>query len=126
MINGKSGFVNCFPHKDVVKNILALGEVVPALQGIVEAPALRPDGTVLMEPGYDTTTRLLYVPAPGLDIPPIPEKPTKLNVAAALDAVEETIGEFPFADEASKTNTLATMLTSIVRPAIKGKTPLSP
>ncbi len=126
MTDGKSGRVNCFPHKDVVKNILALGKWhFPALQGIVEAPALRADGTVLTEPGYDTTTRLLYVPAPGLHIPAIPEEPTKLNVAAALDAVEETIGEFPFVDEASKANTLATMLTSVVRPAIKGKTPLA-
>jgi hypothetical protein len=127
MTNGKSGrLVNCFPHKDVVKNILALGEwPFPALQGIVEAPALRPDGTVLTEPGYDATTHLLYVPAPGLDIGAIPEEPTKLHVAAALDTVEEIIGEFPFADEASKTNTLATMLTSIVRPAIRGKTPLA-
>jgi hypothetical protein len=126
MINGKSGPVNCFPHKDVVKNILALGEwPFPALQGIVEAPALRPDGTVLMEPGYDTMTRLLYVPAPGLCVPEISDEPDNLDVAAALNTVEETIGDFPFADEASKTNTLATMLTSIVRPAIRGKTPLA-
>ena len=126
MTMGRSGPVNCFPHKDVVKNILALGEwPFPALQGIVEAPALRADGTVLTEPGYDPTTRLLYVPAPSLDIPTIPEKPTKPHVAAALDAVEEIIGGFPFVDEASKANTLATMLTSVVRPAIKGKTPLA-
>lgn len=126
MTMGKSRPVNCFPHKDVVKNILAVGEwPFPALQGIVEAPALRADGTVLTEPGYDMTTRLLYVPVRGLHIPAIPEKPTKPQVAAALDAVEEIIGGFPFVDEASKANTLATMLISVMRPAIKGKTPLA-
>jgi hypothetical protein len=65
------------------------------------------------------------VPVRGLHIPAIPEKPTKPQVAAALDAVEEIIGGFPFVDEASKANTLATMLISVMRPAIKGKTPLA-
>lgn len=42
------------PPLDVVRDILALGSwPFPALAGIVEAPTLRPDGSVLDRPGYD-------------------------------------------------------------------------
>jgi hypothetical protein len=126
MAIGRGGPVNCFPHKDVVKNILALGEwPFPALQGIVEAPVLRPDGTILTAPGYDSNTRLVYAPAPGLFVPEIPDQASILDVAAALDLLEEVIGDFPFVDDASKANAVATMLTPVFRPAINGKTPLA-
>jgi hypothetical protein len=126
MAIGRVGPVNCFPHKDVVRNILALGEwPFPALQGIVEAPVLRPDGTILTAPGYDAKTRLVYAPAPGLFVPEIPDNVSMLDVAAALDLLEEVIGDFPFVDDASKANAVATMLTPVFRPAITGKTPLA-
>ena len=118
--------LNCSPRRDVIQNILAAGEwPFPPLQGIAESPVLRPDGTILSTPGYDEKTRLLYLPALGLDVPEISQEPTQGDVAASIEVLEETIGEFPFADEASKANALATMLTPLVRPAIKGKTPLS-
>jgi len=123
---GSGAEVNCSPRRDVIQNILALGEwPFPALQGIVEAPVLRPDGTILTTPGYDAKTRLVYAPAPGLYVPEIPSEPNKLDVAAALDLLDEVVGDFPFVDDASKANALAMLLTPIMRFAIDGKTPLA-
>jgi hypothetical protein len=120
------GRVNCCPGRETVQNILALGEwpFFPPLQAIIEAPVLRSDGTILNAPGYDPPTRLIYVPAKGLDVPEIPAEPTSLDVAASLDCINDVIGEFPFDSEASRANTLGLMLTPIVRPAINGNTPL--
>jgi hypothetical protein len=118
--------VNCPPRLDVIQNVLALGEwPFPALQGITETPVLRPDWTIVDTPGYDARTRLLYLPAPSLAVPDVPEEPTDLNVEAALDFLVDVIGDFPFVDESSKANALAMMLTTVVRPAIKGRIPLA-
>lgn len=123
---GRRGAADCFPSQDVVRNILALGGwPFPALQNIVEMPVLRPDGTVLTEPGYDARTRLVYVPASHLEVPEIAETPTKLDVADSLDLIFEVIEDFPFEDDASKANALAMLLTPIMRFAITGKTPLA-
>src|SRR5262249_57604534 len=44
---------------------------LPHVSGIISTPTLRPDGSLLAEPGYDPETELYL--APRLPIPPIPE-----------------------------------------------------
>ena len=124
---GKKGEVrDCFPPVPMIENILALGDwPFPPVRNIVEAPVLRPDGTVLDKPGYDTATQLVYWPAPGLGTVMVPYAPSRLDIAAALDLIEEMIGEFPFVDKPDKANLLATALTPVLRPAISGPTPLA-
>ena len=46
---------------------------VRPLAGVVEAPALRPDGTVLQTPGYDDATSLMFIP--GAEFSAIPRRP---------------------------------------------------
>lgn len=36
---------------------------VPVLRGVIEWPVLRPDGSLIQEPGYDAATKLLYMPS---------------------------------------------------------------
>jgi len=125
--SGKKGEVrDCFPPVPVIENILALGDwPFPPVRNIVEAPVLRPDGTVLVKPGYDTATQLVYWPAPGLETIMVPCAPSRLDIASALGLIEEMIGEFPFVDKPDKANLLATALTPVLRPAISGPTPLA-
>jgi hypothetical protein len=78
-----------------------------------------------MEPGYDPATCLYYVPQPGLLVPPVAPYPSLDEVGAALELVLEPICDFPFADDASRTAAVACLLTSVVRPAIDGPTPLA-
>jgi hypothetical protein len=114
---------------EIVQDLLAILSLepglLPPLEGIVEAPVLRPDGTILLTPGYDEQTDLYYAPAKDLRIPDIPEEPTTDDVDVAVEEIRDVIAEFPFVDEASKTNALASMITPVVRAAIKGPVPLA-
>jgi len=122
----KGGPRACPPPMDVVRDIMALGAwPFPPLVGIVEVPVLRPDGTVVAAPGYDRATRLYYVPAPGLQVPPIPTEPTAGQVADALDMIREPLREFPFDSDASWANALAALLTPVLRPMIAGPVPMA-
>jgi primase-polymerase (primpol)-like protein len=113
------------PPMDIVKDLMGQGHwPFPALHGIVEIPVLRPDGTLVDTAGYDPATKLVYCPAEGLRMPAIPAAPTPEQVARSLDVINELIGEFAFANAASKTNAIAALLTPLVRPTIPGPTPL--
>ncbi len=116
------------PPKEVVEDIMALPSEqwpLPPLGAVVEVPTLRPDGTVLTEPGYDPASWLYYAPADGLQVPEIPDDPMSDDVEAAIDLINEAIGEFPYVDKASRANLFGLLLTPIVRPAIRGCTPLA-
>ncbi len=99
---------------------------LPPLEGIVEVPVLRPDGSILREPGYDEDSRLFYKPDDQLTAPEIPDAPTDEEVRRAVETIWTPLQDFPFVDRASKANALALMLTPIVRPYLGGQNvPLS-
>jgi len=97
----------------------------PALEAVVEAPIMRPDGTIFDAPGYDPQTRLYYRPIDGFDVPHIPDAPTVADIRAAISLLDEAVGEFPYEDGASAANALALMLTPLVRQAVNGPVPLA-
>jgi hypothetical protein len=114
------------PPLDVVRDLLTLGTwPFPGLAGLIEAPALRPDGTVITEPGYDRATGIFYRPTAALRVPPIPHHPTRAEVDDALALLREPFCDFPYVDEADRTNALALLLTPLLRPAIAGPVPLA-
>jgi len=97
----------------------------PSLEAVVEAPIMRPDGTIFDVPGYDPQTRLYYRPGKGFDVASTPAAPTTDDTEAAIRLLDEAVGEFPYEDDASAANTLALMLTPLVRQAIAGPVPLA-
>lgn len=112
------------PPRAAVLDILAMGTwPFPALEGVVEVPTLRPDGSILATPGYDPLTRLVYQPNPILKVPAIPELPTTGDVEEAKATVADILFDFPFIDQASRANAWATLLTPLIRHAIRGRTP---
>jgi hypothetical protein len=58
-------------------------------------------------------------------MPEIPEQPTADHIAASIELIFDIIVDSPFVDSASRTNAIASILTPVVRPAIKGPTPLT-
>jgi len=69
------------PPKELAEQILARQTQepylpFPALSAIVETPVLRPDGSILDQPGYDRATQLYYAPGEGMDACKVPLKPT--------------------------------------------------
>lgn len=114
------------PSNLVVRDILAAGSwPFPPLRAVVEVPVLRPNGTVLVEPGYDPETRLVYIPADGLTIPVIPDNPSQEDAIRAREILSEAVGEFPYTSAADYANTLGLLLTPIARPAINGPVPVA-
>jgi DNA primase len=94
---------------------------LPPLDGIVEVPVLREDGSVLDDPGYDEGSRLYYRPDEDLDIPGVPQAPTKEEIQRAKEKIWTPLQDFPFVDQASKANALGLMLTPIIRPHLGGQ-----
>lgn len=114
------------PPLDVVRDIQALGTWdFPALEAVTECPTLRPDGTVIDNPGYDPATLLYYQPSPELTFANIPDQPTKDAVDRALALLYSVIGEFPYSDQACRANAYALFLTPFVSAAIRGQKPLA-
>ncbi len=90
---------------------------VPLLRGIVTAPALRADGTILDKPGYDPASGLVFDPL-GVEFPAIPDRPTREDAIAALAVLKGPIAKFPFVDNASRSVALSGMLTTVSRAAL--------
>ncbi|MGI3902536.1 MAG: hypothetical protein ACRYGP_16590 [Janthinobacterium lividum] len=90
----------------------------PVLTAVINAPTLRPDGTLLATPGYDSATGLFYDPR-GVRFPTIPPRPTKADADRALADLGDLISGFPFDGPADYAVALSAILTACVRQAIR-------
>ena len=111
------------PPQPRVRAVLELGQWsgIRHLEGVIEAPSLRPDGTVIQTPGYDAATRSLYVP--NADFPEIPDKPTWQEAEEAYLRLAELFKDFPYVAPEHRSATIAAILTLLARPAILGSVP---
>ena len=107
-------------HKDVPRNVVDSylardGEwELPSLLGVVTAPTLRPDGTILDQPGYDEATGLVYHPR-GVVFPPVPENPSREDALRALTLLKQPFREFPFVPGAHLAVALSDIITTLIR-----------
>jgi len=76
IVRGKQEIVQAHPPTWTVEAVATLGtwKGIRPLEGIVEAPTLRPDGSLIDQPGYDSDTGLWFVPSEVF--PSIPDNPT--------------------------------------------------
>lgn len=88
----------------------------PRISGVINAPTIREDGTILYREGYDPQTRLLLINPP--DLGDIPQNPTKDDALAALQRLDDLLESFPFIDEASRSVALSGLITPVVRPSM--------
>jgi phage gp37-like protein len=92
----------------------------PVVAGIITTPTMRPDGSLLTQPGYDAATRLLLVePSP---MPAIPDAPTREDALVALDRLEGLLAEFPLVDDVAR----AVALSALITPVVRGAFPVAP
>jgi hypothetical protein len=116
--------VDAHPPSWAVEGVATMGtwEGIPVLEGIIEAPTLRPDGSLLDKAGYDPDTGLFLKPNGAFD--PIPDKPTKDQAIAAVGILFNLVQDFPFAGPDHQATWLASLLTPLARHAIDGPCPL--
>ncbi len=95
---------------------------VRVLEAVIDCPVLRPDGSVIREPGYDLQTGLLYTPE--MVFPEVPESPSRDDARRALQVIDDLFTDFPFRAEAHRSAALAAVLTPLASYAIRGPKPL--
>ncbi|MEE8105712.1 MAG: toprim domain-containing protein, partial [Planctomycetota bacterium] len=96
------------PPKWAVNVLLARGHwTFPWLEGIIETPTIRRDGSIVDQPGYDDRTGLLYEPR--RDFPPVPSDPGEAEIQEALRELLEPFAEFPWLTSADEAAAIASL-----------------
>lgn len=109
--------------EDVVRAVLERGVYakIRPLAGILEAPSMRPDGSILQAPGYDEATGFLFIPSS--EFPKVPDVPTQGEANKALELLNEPFLDFPYASDPDAYVPVAAILSILARPAIQGCVP---
>ena len=100
------------------------GDHIPTIQGVLECPSMRPDGTLILEKGYDVATG--YFLASNLVLPPIPDQPTPEDLERCINKLRllfsgERDGKYGFFwanAEKDWVVPVAAFLALLARPAI--------
>jgi hypothetical protein len=98
------------------------GDKTRAIDQLIEAPTMRPDGTFVTDAGYDSATRSFYIPT--CEVPAVAAKPSHDDACSAVASLLEIVVDFPFETPADKSAWVAALLTQSVRTVIEGPTPL--
>jgi hypothetical protein len=88
------------------------------LVGIINAPMMRADGSLLDAPGYDQRTGLLYRPD-GVEFPRIPDRPTRDDALRGLERLQDLISTFPFVGPADMSVAISAILSALDRRAVE-------
>lgn len=120
---GKDGQRDTLPQRQAVEALHTprVRRHLRELRRVALAPSLRPDGSVLSAPGYDSASATLYAPA--LDYPRVEDRPTEGAAREALAVLLDPLVDFPFQENSDRSTALALMLTIAGRAAINGPTP---
>jgi Bifunctional DNA primase/polymerase, N-terminal len=113
--NARAGAnLSCPPPKDLMVHIMARGlrSKLPRISLLSAAPLIRPDGSVLCEPGYDPSTEVYL--AGTFDLPPIAESPTREEGREALMTVAALFSECAFADKATGYPSTSVSLSAVL------------
>lgn len=121
--SAKNGHEPAHVPKWAVEAIHARGQWsgVRPLEGLVEVPVLRADGSILDSPGYDDQTGLLYIP--NAAFLPVGD-PTLDDVRNAVVELSAVVKDFPFQTPAHASAWMAAVLTCFARYAFAGPAPL--
>lgn len=98
---------NCVEAPETLPN-------VRTLNGIVNTPIVRADGSILTQPGYDQDTGLVYLPN-GIDIDPIESNPSLQARQEAMAWLWYMSADFPFETEDDRAAFFGSLLMPLLR-----------
>jgi hypothetical protein len=94
---------------------------LPAITGIINAPTILSDGSIIEKPGYNPDGKVLFDPK-GVTFPKIPAEPSEDMAHTALKVLMAPLAHFPFEGEngkkrnsVSRSVALASMITPLIR-----------
>jgi Bifunctional DNA primase/polymerase, N-terminal len=112
----RRAWVEIDPPSKVTESLLDLRSwQFPEVVGVVSAPTMRPDGSILCAPGYDPATRLWC--NADIVLPTIPERPSREQAEDALDLLKHLLSGFPFVTDVDRSVALAGLMTPVLRGA---------
>lgn len=116
------------PPKQVAEVLLSRVGLwtLPKVIGVVTCPTLRPDGSILSAPGYDSATRLYHAADPGLTLRGSVHKPTRTAAEGGLASLNTLLSEFPFADSTTEGVSRAVALSGLITPVVRGAMAVAP
>ena len=82
------------------------------IRGIITAPTLRRDGSLLDKPGFDAATGLLLKPGTW---PSAPERPSCAEIKTAWQTLWLPFSEFPYVSDDDRAVAVTAILTAIIR-----------
>lgn len=106
------------PPKELAETILSLSPHAlpfPAINGIVELPIVRPDGTICDTPGYDEESGLFYAANKQMQACQIPWSPTREDIQQARELLDQCFGEFCYETQADFANYMGLLITIVTR-----------
>jgi hypothetical protein len=111
------------PPLQLVRMVLSRDRcwVFPRVSGIITTPTLRCDGSLLAVPGYDPRSELYLLPS--LQLPPIPERPTRAQAEAALKTLKSLFEEFSFR---RKDLDCSVAISGLLTALLRGSMPTAP
>jgi putative DNA primase/helicase len=118
------------PPYEVARSLLARDSVsyvgAPRVERVVDVPVLTSEGEIASRPGYHAGSRLFHLPSEDLADAGPGDVEQVDSVQEAHDLlVDELLGDFAFADQASRANALGLLLLPFVRDFIgDGPTPM--
>ena len=117
-----NGWVICDPPEKYIRVLHDATSYphLPLLNGIARQPYLRPDGSLVTEPGYDLETCMFGVF--NADDFKIPLSPSRQQAEQTLAVLSELLSEFAFKTKQDLAAALAAILTATIRSSL----PLAP
>ncbi len=114
------------PSKDVARDMMVYPHPeLPALEAVVSTPVFDRDGALVSTPGYHAGARLWYHRQEGFEVPPVPERPSDEDVAAARALLlDDLVVDFPFAAASDRAHALGALVLPFVRRMVAGCTPI--
>ena len=114
--NGPSYDLLLDPPINVCKAVVELkdGRKLKPLNGLITAPTLREDGSLLVSAGYDASTRLFFDQKNRFR-PHISHAPSLEEASKAIDILWTPFKDFPFCSAVDRAVHLAALITAAVR-----------
>lgn len=111
------GWKPCDPPASVVEAILARAGLwpFPVLRGVVACPAIRADGSLALEPGFDALSGFYFAHELAISVP---DAPGQEEAKAALDHLAGLLTGFSFVEPTDYAVALALILTAVARPGM--------
>ena len=116
---GKKGPIEIDPPQWLARGVLIgrAGEwkAFRTVSGIMRAPTILPDGTLLQRPGYDERSRVFFDFGED-EFRSVPEAPDEDDVAKAKRWFERLFVGFPFKTDVDRAVAMSAVLSGLVRP----------